>query len=292
MSKLACLAATRTSTTWGRRRWQTWPQGAKRGQPGADCARHACLEYARHRSSQRTGLRDVGRPGKDGAVHQGALPQILALELQHRAAANFWTGSATIAILRIGASISTTPGRRRSKAAAELPPANAVWNTAPKYRFELKYPRGVTMTIAGGYPDIKTGVKWIGTEGWVWVDRDGFDASNPAWKQGKYLPRELRKVKLYTSADHQQNFLDCIKTRQATVTPVEVGHQLRASRTPLPYLDAHRKKDSVGCEGREDHRRSGSQQIDDARIPCALEDELEIHWPTMEWLIQLEEQCP
>jgi hypothetical protein len=34
----------------------------------------------------------------------------------------------------------------------------------------------------------------------------------------------VRKVKLYTSADHQQNFLDCIKTRQATVTPVEVGH--------------------------------------------------------------------
>jgi hypothetical protein len=106
----------------------------------------------------------------------------------------------------------------------ELPPTTAVWNTAPKYRFELKYPRGVTMTIAGGHPDIKSGVKWIGTEGWVWVDRDGFDASNPAWKQGKYLPRELRKVKLYTSSDHQQNFLDCIKTRQATLTPVEVGH--------------------------------------------------------------------
>jgi predicted dehydrogenase len=106
----------------------------------------------------------------------------------------------------------------------DLPPAEAVWNTAPKYRFELKYPQGITMTIAGGYPDIKPGVKWIGTEGWVWVDREGFDASNSAWKQGKSLPRELRKVKLYTSPHHQQNFLDCIRTRQATVTPVEVGH--------------------------------------------------------------------
>jgi len=106
----------------------------------------------------------------------------------------------------------------------ELPPANAVWNSGQHYRFELKYPGGVTMTIAGGYPDIKMGTKWIGTEGWVWVDRDGFDASNPAWKKGKYLSRELRKVKLYTSQNHQQNFLDCIKTRQATVTPVEVGH--------------------------------------------------------------------
>jgi predicted dehydrogenase len=106
----------------------------------------------------------------------------------------------------------------------ELPPRNAVWNTAPKYRFELKYPRGVTMTIAGGYPDIKAGVKWIGSEGWVWVDREGFDTSLANLKQGKYLPRELRKVKLYTSSDHQQNFLDCVRSRQATVTPVQVGH--------------------------------------------------------------------
>ena len=106
----------------------------------------------------------------------------------------------------------------------ELPPRNAAWNSAPKFRFELKYPQGVTMTLAGGHPDIKSGVKWIGSEGWVWVDRGGFDASNPAWKQGKVLPRELRKVKLYTSSDHMENFLDCIRTRQATVTPVEIGH--------------------------------------------------------------------
>ena len=106
----------------------------------------------------------------------------------------------------------------------QLPPRDAVWNTGQHYRFELKYPGGVTMTVAGGDPNIKMGTKWIGTEGWVWVDRDGFDVSNPALKRGKYLPRELRKVKLYTSDNHQQNFLDCIRTRQATVTPVEVGH--------------------------------------------------------------------
>lgn len=106
----------------------------------------------------------------------------------------------------------------------ELPPSKAIWNTATKYRFELKYPQGITMTIAGGYPDIKMGVKWIGTEGWVWVDRKGFDSSNPAWNQGDSLPRNLRKVKLYTSANHQQNLLDCIRTRQQTITPVEVGH--------------------------------------------------------------------
>ncbi len=115
-------------------------------------------------------------------------------------------------------------GPSEVEGSGDLPPVKAVWNTAPKYRFELKYPQGITMTIAGGYPDIKGGCKWIGTEGWVWVDRDGFDASNPAWKAGKNLPRELRKVKLYISASHHQNFLDCVLTRQPTITPVEVGH--------------------------------------------------------------------
>ncbi len=106
----------------------------------------------------------------------------------------------------------------------DFPPVDAVWNTCTKYRIELKYPKNITMTIAGGHSDIKSGVKWIGTEGWVWVDRGGFDGSNPEWKTYKNLPEELRKVKLYASSNHQRNFLDCIKSRQPTVTPVETGH--------------------------------------------------------------------
>ena len=106
----------------------------------------------------------------------------------------------------------------------EFPSMDAIWNTCPKYRIELKYPQNITMTIAGGYDDIKSGVKWIGTEGWVWVDRGGFEASNPEWKKGKSLPEELRKVKLYESTGHQRNFLDCVKSRQPTITPVETAH--------------------------------------------------------------------
>ena len=106
----------------------------------------------------------------------------------------------------------------------EFPAANAIWNTCTKYRIELKYPRNITMTIAGGYDDIKSGTKWIGTEGWVWVDRGGFEASNPEWKKGKSLPEALRKVKLYESPGHQRNFLDCIKSHQPTITPVQTAH--------------------------------------------------------------------
>jgi len=79
----------------------------------------------------------------------------------------------------------------------EFPPQDAVWNTATKYRINLTYPKDITMTIAGGHSDIKGGTKWIGTDGWVWVDRGGFDASTPEWKAMKELPDDIRKVKLY-----------------------------------------------------------------------------------------------
>ena len=106
----------------------------------------------------------------------------------------------------------------------EFPPADAIWNTSTKYRIELQYPEDITMTIAGGYPDIRGGAKWIGTDGWVWVDRGGFDSSKPEFKDMSRLPDDLRKIKLYYSRNHHRNFLDCVKSRQPTITPAETAH--------------------------------------------------------------------
>ena len=113
----------------------------------------------------------------------------------------------------------------------EFPPGNAVWNTATKYIVECTYRKNVTrypvdvqMTIAGGSGAIGMGTKWIGTDGWVWVDRSGFDGSNPEWIKPESLPENLRKIKLYESSEHRRNFLDCVKSRKPTITPVEVAH--------------------------------------------------------------------
>jgi predicted dehydrogenase len=106
----------------------------------------------------------------------------------------------------------------------EFPPVDAVWNTCTKYRIELKYPRDITMTIAGGYDDIRGGTKWIGTDGWVYVNRGVFEASNEEWREIRQLPEELRKVKLPISNNHQRNFLDSVKSRQPTITPAETAH--------------------------------------------------------------------
>jgi predicted dehydrogenase len=107
----------------------------------------------------------------------------------------------------------------------EFPPKDAVWNTCTKYRITAKYPNDIEMIIAGGHSDIKGGTKWIGTDGWVWVNRgNAVDTSNPKWTEARALPEELHKVKLYESTDHIGNFLDCVKSRKPTITPVETAH--------------------------------------------------------------------
>lgn len=109
-------------------------------------------------------------------------------------------------------------------AEGEFPPKDAVWNTCTRYRITCKYAEGVEMVIAGGHRDIRGGTKWYGTDGWVWVDRGGFDCSKEELKDVSRLPEDLRKVKAYHSRDHQRNFLDCVKSRKPTITPVEAAH--------------------------------------------------------------------
>jgi len=103
----------------------------------------------------------------------------------------------------------------------EFPPANAIWNTCTRYRINLRYPKDITMIIAGGHGDIRGGTKWIGTDGFVSVDRGRFDASNIDWRA--QLPDDA-KVRLYASDNHQANFIACVKSRKPTITPVETGH--------------------------------------------------------------------
>jgi len=121
-----------------------------------------------------------------------------------------------------GLDCDQTGGPSEIEGTGEFPPPNAIWNTCTKYRVTCQYPNDVTMIIAGGYSDIRSGAKWIGTEGWIWVDRGGYDASNVDWF--REIPEDKYKVKLYRSGNHQRNFLDCVKSRKSTITPIETAH--------------------------------------------------------------------
>src|SRR5262249_29447455 len=69
-----------------------------------------------------------------------------------------------------GAGPADQTGPLEVSATAVFPPTHAIWNTATKYRVECKYPNGIEFVIAGADKDIKSGTKWIGDHGWVWVD--------------------------------------------------------------------------------------------------------------------------
>jgi len=101
-------------------------------------------------------------------------------------------------------------------------PTSGIYNAAKRFRVETKYADGTPIVIAGGHDDIQSGTKWIGEHGWVWVDRGGFE-SQPAGLVNEVIgPNETR---LYHSRDHQQNFLDCVRSRALTIAPAEVAHR-------------------------------------------------------------------
>lgn len=104
-------------------------------------------------------------------------------------------------------------------------PRNGVWNTATRYRIDTRYANGIPMVIAGGYKDVcdgHLGAKWIGEDGWVWVDRSGIDAEPKSLLKEQIGPNEIH---LYNSPGHWRNFIDCVKSRRQTIAPAEVAHR-------------------------------------------------------------------
>lgn len=109
-------------------------------------------------------------------------------------------------------------------------PENKVPYDAPlHYGLRCAYANGVNTTLST--KNMK-GTKWIGSDGWVYVDRKKLSASNKAWVQKTFDPGP---VKVYASPGHVRNFKECIRSRKDCVAPVETSFR---SITPgfLAYI--------------------------------------------------------
>ena len=120
----------------------------------------------------------------------------------------------------------TTSGPIEIEGEGTYPDHGKLWNTATRYRVEAKYENGISMTIAGGHPDIRSGTKWIGDQGWVWVDRSGLDAEPKSLLNSRIGPGEIH---LFRSPGHTREFIQCVKSRALTLAPAEVAQR---SATP------------------------------------------------------------
>lgn len=103
-------------------------------------------------------------------------------------------------------------------------PDKGIWDAATTYHFVALYSGGIEMHVAnGGNAGIRGGTKWIGEDGkWVWVDRSGLDANPRSLLKEKIGPDETQ---LFRSPGHHRDFLNCVKSRQQTITPAETAHR-------------------------------------------------------------------
>jgi len=60
----------------------------------------------------------------------------------------------------------------------------------------------------------------IGSEGWIWVSREGIKCHPDAVTRAVIGPNDKRVI---FSNDHKRNFLDAIRTGQPTISPIEVA---------------------------------------------------------------------
>jgi hypothetical protein len=79
--------------------------------------------------------------------------------------------------------------------------------------------------IFGGVEDPagqRNGVRFEGTQGWIWVNRGNLRASDKSLID---TPLPEGALRLYKSDDHMGNFFDCVRSRKLPIANVEAGHR-------------------------------------------------------------------
>ncbi|MCC5930097.1 MAG: Gfo/Idh/MocA family oxidoreductase [Cyclobacteriaceae bacterium] len=120
------------------------------------------------------------------------------------------------------------------EAIAEFP-KSGLWDVHGDFMVKHEYENGITVFTSGGF---QNGIQYIGTEGWIFVTRGAYraTASDPlpegsqealTASDPKILESKIQKdeIHLYKSDEQHRNWLDCVRSRQAPVSPVEIGHR-------------------------------------------------------------------
>ena len=116
------------------------------------------------------------------------------------------------------------------------PNYKGLWDVHGIFRTEALYANGVHMIVSN---ELTNGVKFIGTEGWIWVTRGDYrvtdtdpvsdsngvkpiDASNPKILKSVIGPNEIH---LLDTPEQHINWLEAIKKGTPLSAPIEVGHR-------------------------------------------------------------------
>ena len=170
-------------------------------------------------------------------------------------------------------------------------PKSGMWNVHGLFRTEGVYANGVKMIISNEIPN---GIKFEGTEGWIFVSRGNYRASASDPVQNTENAKSLiasnekiiksvigeNEINLYRSKEQHGNWLDCIKTRVQPISPVEVGH--RSCSTCLLHHIAMKLKRKIYWNPMEEtFFKQGSVKVDlfDSTGKSIGQREIEVEQP-------------
>ncbi len=118
-------------------------------------------------------------------------------------------------------------------------PTSGLWNVHGDFKVTARYANGVVMELGGDNPN---GVKFEGTDGWIFVSRGnvGVTVSDPSAASGSkeqnkafYAsdPKILGSVigpgeiHLYDSPEQHRNWLESIRDKKESISPAEIAHR-------------------------------------------------------------------
>jgi predicted dehydrogenase len=122
---------------------------------------------------------------------------------------------------------------REIKSQALSQPIPGGYTAFAEYQINYTYANGVELNVHTTPDDSisgevinkagqRNGIRFEGTEGWIWVNRDRIEASDPGLLKTPLPPEAIH---LYVSKDHMQNFFDCVRSRALPICDVETGHR-------------------------------------------------------------------
>jgi predicted dehydrogenase len=107
------------------------------------------------------------------------------------------------------------------------------YTTPSEYEATLTWDNGITQVVKttrddSPYGEVlkrdgqRNGVKFEGSDGWIWVNRADLAASNDDILN---TPLPDNAIHLEVSGDHMGNFFDCVRSRKDPISKVEDGHR-------------------------------------------------------------------
>jgi predicted dehydrogenase len=115
-------------------------------------------------------------------------------------------------------------------------PTSGLWNVHGDFMVHAKYANGVLMEVSGAFPN---GVKFYGSEGWIFVSRGNVAVTSSDPNQGDAELKALdasdpkllepltdpNRIQLYKAPEQHHDWLNAIQSRKEPVAPAEVGHR-------------------------------------------------------------------